>query len=162
MKTLIALSFALYAIPSFAVKEPQVTQAEAATVFAKAEQVLKSVLRHKDNPKPFPSSNAIASREQILKHFLAIYTVVQPKFKITGTHMKTAPSVISVKSAEIKSIALKLETLGFIDRFGPLVTGKTEGLQPNEFGDALGYFIARVAELSHTPTTKFSPYLSPP
>jgi hypothetical protein len=155
MKTLFALFLALCALPSFAVMEPQVTQAEAATVFAKAEQVLKSVLRHKDSPKPFPSSSAIASREQILKHFLAIYTVVQPK-------LKTAPSVISVKSPEIKSIVLKLESLGFVDRFGPLVTSKAEGLQPSEFGDALGYFIARVAELTHTPTTKFSPYLSPP
>jgi hypothetical protein len=162
MKTLFALVLALCAIPSYAVKDSPVTQAEAAAVFGKAEQVLKSVLRHKDSPKPFPSSKAIASREQILRHFLALYTVVQPKFKITGTRMKTAPSVISVKNPEIKSIALKLESLGFIDRYGPLVTGKSEGLQPNEFGDAVGYFIARVAELTHTPTTKFSPYLSPP
>jgi hypothetical protein len=162
MKTLLAFTFLLCALSSFARTEAPVTQEEAATVFTKAEQVLKTVLRHKDTPKPFPSSKAIASREQILKHFLAIYTAVQPKFKITISRMKTAPSVINVKSPEIKSIAIKLESLGLIDRFGPLVTGKAEGLQPNEFGDALGYFIARVAELTHTPTTKFSPYLSPP
>lgn len=28
-----------------------------------------------------------------------------------------------------------------------------------EIGDALGYFISRVAELTYTPTPKFTPYL---
>ncbi len=138
-----------------------VTQAEASTVFAKADKVIKAVLHLAKSPAAFPSSGSTATREQIVMRFQAELDIAQSKFKFTPPPLKSAPAVMSFKSEQTKSVAKKLEVLGFVDRFGPLVTSKGEGLSTQEFGDALGYFLARLAELTHTPSSKFSPALMP-
>jgi hypothetical protein len=163
MKSLMALVIGLALLPFQATgTEAPVSQTEAATIFSKAEHVMKDVLQLKISTPAFPKGTGVATRSQILKHFAALYTALEPKFKFSTPAQRSAAGVISLKDPQIKLTALRLETLGFIDRYGPLVTSKSDGLLPNEFGDALGYFMARVAELTHTPSTKFSPYLSPP
>ena len=150
-------------LPSLAIcREGPVTQDEAAAVFTKAEHVMRDVLQIKKATPAFPKGTGPATRAQILKHFAALYAALEPKFKFSTPAQRSAPGVMSLKDPQVKLTALKLETLGFVDRYGPLVTSKSEGLLPHEFGDALGYFMARVAELTHTPSTKFSPYLLPP
>ncbi|MFI5385745.1 MAG: hypothetical protein ACHQ50_06455 [Fimbriimonadales bacterium] len=161
MKSFLILVLVLTTLPSFAAEEKPVTQAEAAAVFSKAERVVMGVLQLKVNGLAFPNGTAPATREQVLKHFLAFYAAVESKFKFTPPPAKSAPNFIKFHDAKTKQIAEKLELLGFVDRYGPLVTSTGEGLLPDEFGDALGYFIARVAELTHMPSAKFSPYLTP-
>lgn len=160
MKCLIALCLAFGLLPAYAASQSPVTQSEASAVFAKAERVMKSVLQFKTPAPAFPKGASVATREQILNQLQAIFEVVKVKFKFTPPKLPSAPSVISFKASKAKELALRLEVLGFIDRFGPLATSKTEGLSTQEFGDALGYFMARVAELTHMPSSRFSPYLS--
>lgn len=160
MKFLIPLLLALGLLPAYAACDSPVTQSEAAAVFVKAERVMKTVLQYKAPVPAFPGGASTATREQILNHFQAIFEVVKVKFKFTPPKLPAAPSVISFKAQRSRDLAQRMEVLGFIDRYGPLATSKTEGLSTQEFGDALGYFMARVAELTHTPSSKFSPYLS--
>ncbi|HVT13870.1 MAG TPA: hypothetical protein VHE55_16525 [Fimbriimonadaceae bacterium] len=160
MKRFLPFLFAVSILAGFASAEAPVTQAEAATVFTKAEQVMKSVLRYKTAAPAFQRGTGVATREQILKHFSDLMAAMKGKFKFTPPPLPSAPAYVSFKDPKTKELAVKMEALGFIDRYGPLATSKTEGLSPQEFGDALGYFMARIAELSHTPSSKFSPYLS--
>lgn len=162
MKKILSILICLSAAWAMATPpEPPVTQAEAAAVFARAEQVIKGLIGHKGSTAKFPSGAGVATREQILRHFGALYEAVEPKIKFTPPKIKPAPGVMSIKDEQVKQIAIKLQSLGLVDRFGPLVTSKTAGLEPGQFGDALGFFMARVAELTHTPKRKFSPYLMP-
>lgn len=161
MRTFLAVLFICCA-PIVVAEEKPVTQTEASAIFAHAERVILNVVQVPRKPAAYPAGAGTATREEILKHFLALYEVVKPKFKFTPPARKAAANVISVKEPQVRRIAEKLETLGFVDPYGPLVASKSEGLSPREFGDALGYFIARIAELTHMPSTKFSPYLMPP
>lgn len=158
MKKLVVLIL-MFPVLAFA-RQGEVSQVEASAVFAKADQVMRSVLQIKKAPPAFARGNGIATRGQILKYFATLYTALEPKFKFGLPHQKSAPEVISLKEPQLKQTAIRLESLGFLDRYGPLATSKSDGLQPQEFGDTLGYFMARVAELTHTPSSKFSPYLS--
>lgn len=161
MNGILALSFAFCALPSFGVRNAAVTRAEAAAVFTRTDKIVIKILHLRKKPTAFDGGAGVATREQILKQFLAVYEVAQPKFKFTPPPQKSAPSVISFKDAKTKALVQRLEVLGFVDRYGPLATSKSEGLEPQEFGDAVGYFLARLAELTHTPSAKFSPFLMP-
>jgi hypothetical protein len=162
MRTICALLLCLcVVVPCWGKAEAPVTQAEAAAVFTKADQVMKSVIKYKATAPAFPASTAIATRGQVLRHLNALVEAVQPKFKFKLPRQPSAPAVISFKDPALKQMAERLESLGFIDRYGPLVTSKAEGLQPDDFGDAVGYFIARIADMTHMPSWKFTPFLMP-
>jgi hypothetical protein len=159
MKSFLIALLAGCAISAVAQTEPPVSRAEASAVFQKAERVMKAVLRYTEKVPPFPTTSGTATRAEILKHFLAIYRALTSKFKFTPPGQKPLLAIMSIKDPDSKKAAERLESLGFMDRYGPLATSKNEGLLPGEFGDAVGFFIARVAELSHTPSAKFSPFL---
>jgi len=129
-------------------------------VFAKTDKAMNSVLHFKKAPAAFLGGAGIATREQILAHFSAMYQASEAKFKFTPPPLKPAPEVISLKGAD-RNLLVKMEVLGLVDRYGPLATSKIDGLTLREFGDTVGYFMARIAELTHMPSVKFSPYLEP-
>lgn len=160
MKTILSLLIAGLAAIVMSQGAP-VSQAEAGAIFVKANLAIKTVLGLKTAPPVFAPGSGIATREQVLKQFAALYDYTQAKFKFTATKRPSVPGVISFKDPQTKQLAIRLETLGFVDRYGPLVTAKSDGMSTQEFGDALGYFLARLAELSHLPSSRFSPYLMP-
>ncbi|HTQ11261.1 MAG TPA: hypothetical protein VMI31_14445 [Fimbriimonadaceae bacterium] len=159
MKALLSLVLIIAAVSAFG-KDAPVTRSEAASVFAKTDKAMNSVLHFRKAPAPFTAGAGVASRGLILEHLYAVYEASVPLFKFTAPPFKSAPDVLAFKGAE-KNLALKMEVLGFIDRYGPLATSKADGLTPREFGDTVGYFMARIAELTHTPSAKYSPYLAP-
>lgn len=162
MKTLHAVvaGIAMFPVASSAV-EPPVTRSEASAVFGRTQKVLKSVLKLPADIPVFSGGDGVATREQVLRHFDRISRIVEPLFKFTPPKVKAAVPYISFKDPEAKKIAERLEVMGFLDRYGALATSKAEGMDPKQFGDAIGFFVARVAELTHTPSTRFSPYLMP-
>jgi hypothetical protein len=162
MKSLYAVILGASFLPTWApAKEPPVTRTEAAAVFAKAQKIIKSVLKLKSEMAVFPAGPGLASRSQILQHFDRIRRAVEPQFRFTPPREKPAAAFISFKDPASKRLAEQLEVMGFLDRYGALATAKTDGLEPRQFGDALGFFVSRIAELTHTPSSKFSPYLMP-
>src|SRR5579862_5208495 len=150
MRGFLACLLTFWSVQTYCVDQTAVTRAEAATVFARAEQALSTVLRLKKKPVAFAGGSGTATREEILQHLFAVYEASEPKFKFTPPLQKPAREALSFRAAKTKAIAQKLEAMGFIDRYGPLATSKSVGLMPAEFGDALGFFIARLAELTHT------------
>ncbi len=139
-----------------------VTQAEGAAVFARTEQAMRTVLEMKAQLPAFPSGASVLGREQILKRLDEMVMLAEPKFKFTPPKVRFIPSLVTLKSPAARQLAEKLVVLGFVDKAGSLVGSKADGLTVAEFGDAIGYFITRLAEMTHTPTRKFSPYLMPP
>jgi hypothetical protein len=142
-------------------KEPPVTKAEAAATFTRAQQMIKEVLRLKKDLAAFPKGPGVATRAQIIQQLHSIVTAVEPRFKVTLPKVKAESRFLSFADPTSKKLAERLEVLGFVDRYGPLATSKDEGLEPRQFGEALGFFLSRLAEYTHTPSTQFSPYLMP-
>jgi hypothetical protein len=40
-----------------------------------------------------------------------------------------------------------------------LATGPTDSITVSDFGDAIGFFVSRVAQMSHMPNRKWTPWL---
>lgn len=143
--------------------EPPLTRAELSTTINRVGELLTRVLAL-DSPIPHlkmtGSTNKPASREEVLEQLGRLFRSVSPKFRI-----KPRPVPFPAKEARIANRALPtLRTLvewGCVAPVGPLATGPAATLSLREYGDALGFFLARVAELTHTPSRKFTPYLTP-
>lgn len=56
-----------------------------------------------------------------------------------------------------KESAFELLDWGFVAPVGPLMTGSTDSLTPEEYGDCLGLFLCRLADLTHPWSAAFSP-----
>jgi hypothetical protein len=52
-----------------------------------------------------------------------------------------------------------LVRLGAVARVGPLATNKSDTIDAPDFGDAIGFFLARMAEITHQPSSKWTPWL---
>mgnify|MGYP001771091022 CR=1 FL=1 len=68
----------------------------------------------------------------------------EPKFRVVPP--------IPAKS----DLASKLRTYRIFSPTGPIALG-AKTLNPAEFGDAIGYFLVRMADLTHTPRKAYSP-----
>lgn len=139
------------------------TRAELSTTVNRVGDLLTRVLSL-DPPilrlKMTGATNNPASREEVLDQFARLFRSVSPKFRI-----KPRPVPFPAREARIAKRALPtLRTLvewGCVAPVGPLATGPAATLTLSEYGDALGFFLARLAELTHTPSRKFTPYLTP-
>jgi hypothetical protein len=52
-----------------------------------------------------------------------------------------------------------LVRMGAVAKIGPLATGPGNVLTVPEFGDAIGFFLARMAQMTHLPSSKWTPAL---
>jgi hypothetical protein len=154
---------------SHAVKQPgllqggPVTEAEARVTFNRISQALHSVTKVKAK---FPLSNLgdssqPVSREAIILQMNRIYEAAKPYFKINPTPVPYDPAVLSVKKGTEARVALeKLVKGGFIPRVCVLATSSSDTIAPEEFGDTIGLFAARIADVTHMPNAEYSPYLN--
>ena len=143
--------------------ESPVTQAEARVLFSKSEAAIREVLGIKGmGYSDFKPIGTVASRGQIIMQMSRLVDLTKPKFSMTPVPIKPNLNHMHLTNAVARAKATKLAEMGFIPPSSPLMTNKGEGISPAEFGDALGYFLARVAELTHQPSSKFTPFLSDP
>lgn len=136
-----------------------VTQTEVAQVFARVEKTLFRLTKLDKTLPPMAKANAPANRSQILARMALVVDAVKSEFRFTPKRVNFDGTLISVKSPSRAQVE-RLIAWGFVSKTGPLVTGTQETMTPAEFGDALGMFIARMADLTHTPSSKWSPYMS--
>jgi hypothetical protein len=137
-----------------------VTCTEARTFLQRVQNALVVVNRIK-NPSHsliHPSRSPI-TREAVILEFKRIFDMTQPFFTYKGNPAQFDPKVIRLSSASSLRAAMTLTSWGCLNRVGPLLTGPGDHLTPQQFGDASGLFLSRLAELTHTPTIEFSPYL---
>lgn len=137
-----------------------VTRGEVHAATARMETLVREVLRLPAGSAPAPAKpDEAASRAEITQALARLFRVAEPKFVYTPRPQKFDASRVRKLPVAADQAALeKLIRWGGVAPYGPLATN-SGGLTPKELGDALGFCVARLAELTHTPSSKFSPGL---
>jgi hypothetical protein len=106
------------------------------------------------------SQDRPAKRQEIVAEFSRLFEMARPHFKFTPTPVRYDAKLLSLKPEE--PARKQVETLirfGFVGRIAPMATASVPTMTLEEFGDALGFFLARMGEVTHTPSSKWSPYM---
>jgi hypothetical protein len=136
-----------------------VTQAEARAVFTRAERVLRSALNLKGSGvSPLPAGKQPVTRDQVVGEFARLYKLVGPSAKLTPRPVRFEVTRLRMSGARREDLT-RLVRLGAIAPVGAVAAGPKETLTVAEFGDALGFFLARMAEITHMPSRKWTPAL---
>ena len=138
-----------------------VTRAEAAVVTIRMDEILKTLVK---NPGPaklasVQQGDKAATRSEILERFYVLFERAKPGFQIQPGMQSVDPKKFLGLTAGAKTQAEVLAKWGFIAPVGVLVADTKQDISINQFGDAVGFFLARLAELTHKPSSKFSPHL---
>jgi hypothetical protein len=137
-----------------------VTQAEALAVFQRAEKVLRSVVKIRGgSATKLSAAKAPVKRAQVIQEMDRLFALAKPAFKLTPKRVKLTGVAFTVKDSAALTSVKRLASWGFVARLGPIATSSSDTLSVTEFGDAIGFFLLRMSELTHMPSTKWSPYL---
>lgn len=138
--------------------EAPLTKAEMKAAFARIEKAMLLLpgLTTRKSAINVPGSGP-ATREEILLQMDRLFEMCRPHFKFTPPKVRNEPERLTIKSGAARKALDRLIVFGAVARVGPLATSTKPGLQLAEFGDALGFFTARMAELTHTPHSRWTP-----
>lgn len=101
-----------------------------------------------------------AGRTMILAQLARMFELSQPTFKFTPRMIQYQKEVITIPASHPQRASVeKLIAWGALNRVSPLITSKKDTVTLEEFGQALGTLAARIADLTHTPSSRWSPYL---
>lgn len=136
-----------------------VTRSEVSAIFRKVDQVVaKSIIQTKSSSNLPNSGAGNASRSEIISEFHRIYQQCKPRFKYTSNPALIERKLITIPGSDpSRKMVENLIAWGFIGRYDPIATSKSTGMLPEDFGFALAQFLGRLCELTHTPSSKFSP-----
>ena len=146
--------------PSTVSAAAPVTRDEVKKSFNRLENAVKTVV-----PKYAPGAplnlagDQNATREQVILQMDRIFQGAKPAFRFSPRKVEYDAKLITVRDPAAKRALENLIAWGFVGKVTPLATSKNPGLGLKDFGDSMGFFLARLAELTHTPSSKFSPYL---
>lgn len=143
-----------------ALSQSVLTVGDASKALRKVERSLIGVLKLQAEPKALPSKDLDkpAQREYIVLQFARMVDLAKGQFKVTPRPIPLDPKTVKL-SGNAKTALDRLVAGGFVASAGPLATGAKDTLTLHQFGDAVGLLIARIADLTHTPDSKYSPYL---
>jgi len=135
------------------------TKAETTQVLVKMTGVIQKLIQKKGFKSGLVNGPGSATRDEVLTEFHRLFEFAQPSFR-------RQPTMLTVNTKRFKvirknfEIAKTLTEWNFVAPFGPLVSGSKPTLSRRQLGDAVGYFLTRLADLTHSPSHKFSPDLS--
>jgi hypothetical protein len=139
-----------------------VTKSEAAAVFVRARKAIAaSRIAQMDAKSTIALGNAPVTREEVISEMAKIFEASKKAVKFVPAPTRHDPAVFKVGSPALKASLGKLVTWGFIAPVGPLATGPKPNLTVAQFGDAIGFFMARMTDVTHMPSPRWSPYLMP-
>ena len=139
-----------------------VTRSEAAAVFVRLRKAVISARVAQIAPKStIASNNQPVTREEVILEMAKILDASKKSVKFVPALVKYDPAVFKVGSAPSKAALTSLVSWGFVAPVGALATGPKPNLSVAQFGDAVGFFLARIADLTHMPSPRWSPYLMP-
>lgn len=144
-------------LPASAASKP-VTAREAREAFTKVAALLMKTNGRPLGTTSIPAADRPATRAEIVAEMARLYKAAEPAFRFTPAPTTHDASKFRIDAAQ-KAPLDRLVTRGAVARIGPLAVGPTLGLTPKQFGDALGFFMARVSQLSHLPSPKWTPML---
>lgn len=135
-----------------------ITAREAGQAFDRLAGLFQKVNGVALGATTLPTSDRLATRSEIVAEMGRLMKAAAPTIRFTPAPVRHDPSVFRIDAAQRATLD-RLVTLGFVARIGPLVVGPSPNLTPHEFGDALGFFMARLAQVSHLPSPKWTPML---
>lgn len=149
--------FAL-ALPLVGHSEP-VTQRAALTAAHRLENAARMVLRLEPVPAVAPSATMPATRDQLVAELHRMWQGFRPVFRGRPTTIPFRNLGVErcTLKGEAREQALELLDWGFLAPVGPLMTDTDAYLEPEQFGECLGYFMIRLADLTHPWDAEFSP-----
>lgn len=138
-----------------------VTKREAAETLSRVRvAVYKVILRKTATAYKWKPGAGLVTRSELIMELFKLLRESKSSFKYTPT-MATyrASDIVVPASSPARKPLEELMAWGFIGKVDPLATSSRDSFTTTEFGQMLGYFLSRLCELSHTPSTKFSPML---
>lgn len=134
-----------------------VSQAEVRATLVKIERALGSLPGMSIQPGLVKGASKPASRAYIVLELSRLFNLAKPNFKFSPRKVRFDPRLIAAESKEARKAIELLVAWGCVSKAGPLASGAKTTIGLREFGDAVGFFVARIAELTHTPDFKYSP-----
>jgi hypothetical protein len=139
-----------------------VSKTEAAAVFARARKAIASARIAAVTPKSgIAIGNGPVTREEVILEMNRILQGSRKSIKFVPMLTSYDAKRFKVASSSARSALTRLVAWGFVAPVGPLAGGPKPGLTVAQFGDAVGFFMARLADVTHMPSPKWSPYLQP-
>ncbi|MBS1719449.1 MAG: hypothetical protein JST35_03275 [Armatimonadetes bacterium] len=135
-----------------------ITTGEASVVCGRVRDSIQRVLLVK-NVKSLPGAPGNLTRAQLINVMADWVAATRPKWVLTLPKLPVESRYIKGLDAKTTETLKKLIAQGFVARQCVLTSGTKPGLTPEEFGDMLGYFICRLGEYTHQPSSKYSPAL---
>lgn len=136
------------------------TKKDMVEAVSKIDKAVSKVLNIAPLSLPAETSTNPATREDVIRTFDRLFAKVKPSFKFTPRFVKYDPAVLTIdKNKPERAMLEKLIRWQFVAKVGPIAAGKKNTLTLEEFGDALGFFTLRIADLTHVPSARWSPYL---
>jgi len=146
-------------IPVSAAPGP-VTNAEAAATFGRVAGLFRTILHVSIPPHGRVSSpDAPITRSDVIEELTRYYKYAVPAFTITLKSVKVDYPRLRLDKPALRSDLVLLIEKGCVSKYGVLATGSVKTIGVHDFGDTVGFFLARIAEMTHTPSTKWTPYL---
>lgn len=148
-------------VPAAALSKKPVTKQEAAATFLRVEKIFHTVLpgARAGAPSHLRSTSEPVTRAEAVAELNRLFTLVQPTFTINPRKVSYDAKRITLKDPTQRQNLEKLIAYGCVAKIGPIATNPGPTLTVHEFGDAVGFFISRVAELTNLPSSKWTPYL---
>lgn len=138
-----------------------VTRSEAVAVFTRARKAIVAARIAQIATKPsLALGNQPVTRDEVISEMSKIFAACKKAVKFVPNKAKFDPSVFKV-GASAKAPLTTLVGWGLVAPVGPVATGPQPGLTIPQFGDAVGFFLARISDVTHMPIPRWSPYLMP-
>lgn len=137
-----------------------VSQLDASVAFDRVETVLFRLTGLNTVLPRIPASALPVRRGDIITRFDRIFELLKPKFNFTPRKIKFDPKSLAFSPTHPQRAAVeKLIRWGCISKSSPLATSKNDAVRAADFGEALGVFMMRIADLTHKPDPRFSPFI---
>lgn len=134
-----------------------VTMSEARAVFDRAQKLMQTTLAMKaGGVSAIPTGDKPVTRTQVVTEMARLYNLVQPKVKLTPAPTAFDAKVVRLSDAKQKANLMTLIRMGAIAKVGPLATGPSDTLTVPQFGDAVGFFLSRMAYMTHMPSADWT------
>ena len=136
-----------------------VTCNEARTVLNQLQAAMERAASVKAaKPSKLANSDKAVTRVQILDEVDRLEREFRPVYALKPRTQYCNPAAVKFPEAERKK-AIRLIKLGFLEPVAPLVFGPGDTLTAAQFSEALGFFVERWSDMTHLPSTKWSPDL---
>jgi len=160
-KWLVGASLSVACLGAWAAPGDIVKRSDGLQVLHKMNQSACEVLRipYQSILKTASADSQPLTRSEIINFYYDLYTKTKIKFRFQPVLGKAEPAKFSLTGTD-KTRAVELVQWGFVAPVGPVVASKTPTITVQQFGDSVGFFLCRLAELTHKPSARFSPQLA--